>query len=67
MTRFDIFVKTLILKQLHMQDETLNPKQDDLISIMMKEIYENKKLLTMDIEKKVQHIAEAYRPKVTGF
>lgn len=67
MTRFDMYVKTLILTYLHMQENSLNARQLDVLQLMMKEIYENKKLLTMDIEHKVHHIAEAYRPKLSGF
>lgn len=67
MTRFDTYVKTLILSYLHVQENSLNARQLDVLQLMMKEIYENKKLLTMDIEHKVHHIAEAYRPKLSGF
>lgn len=64
MTRFDIYVKTLILHHLHLQEHALNPNQSDVLQLMIKEIYENKALLTMNIEDKVHHIADAYRPKL---
>lgn len=67
MTRFDTYVKTMLLTYLHMQENSLNARQLDILQLMMKEIYENKKLLTMDIEHKVYHIAEAYRPKLSSF
>lgn len=67
MTRFDMYVRDLILRHLHIEESTLNPNQAEVLQLMMREIYENKKLRMMNIEDKVHHIAEAYRPKLSGF
>lgn len=61
MTRFDYFIRHLILQKLHLSLTQLNERQMLLLDSMVKEVYQNKQLHQLDVEQKVNHIVSKHQ------
>lgn len=60
MTRMDIFIKNMILKRLHVSENALNEDQNSLLQQMIQDIYQDRKLLYLNIEQRVDVILQRY-------
>lgn len=63
MTRFDIFIRNMILDALSVTHLELTPKQAALLRIMIQETYQNEHYLLLSIEDKVKQITQSYRDR----
>lgn len=63
MTRFDIFIRNMILDALSVTHLELTPKQVTLLRIMIEETYQNEHYLLLSIEDKVKQITQSYRDR----
>lgn len=61
MTRFDIFVRTMILKHFSLSHLELSVAQEVLLQQMIDEIYQRKDLLPYHIEERVKQVVEQHR------
>lgn len=62
MTRFDLFIRNMILQKLHLQEFQLSDREEVLLDQMLREIYHDSHLLHMSIETRVQHVLKHYQP-----
>lgn len=63
MTRFDIFIRNMILDSLSISHLELTPKQAALLRVMIQETYQNEHYLSFSIEDKVKQITQSYRTR----
>lgn len=61
MTRFDIFVRSLILKHLSLSHLELSINQEALLLKMIEETYHNLELLPYSIEDRVTEVVHRHR------
>ena len=64
MTRFDIFIRKMILDALSMSHLELNIHQEAFIQKMIQETYQNSQLFLLPIEERVAYVVNQYRNHV---
>lgn len=63
MTRFDVFIRNMILHQLHLMEDQVTPHQSQMIDLMIKELYQNERFASMNVESRVEHLVTTYQKR----
>lgn len=61
MTRFDYFIRIMILESLSLLHTELNIHQEAIIQKMIQETYQNSQLFLLPIEERVAYVISRYR------
>ncbi len=64
MTRFDTFIRRMILESLVLSHTELNIHQEAIIQKMIQETYQNSQLFLLPIEERVAYVVKHYRDHI---
>lgn len=60
MTRMDCYIKRLLLDRLHYSEFYMNEREEQLLQRMIQEVYQNRTLIQLDVEQRVDLLVQKY-------
>lgn len=60
MTRMDCYIKCLLLDRLHYSEFYMNEREEQLLQRMIQEVYQNRTLIQLDVEQRVDLLVQKY-------
>lgn len=64
MTRFDIYIRKMLLDSLSLSYLELSPQQEAVLNAMIDETYANEALMGMNVEQRVAHVVKQYQNRM---
>ncbi len=64
MTRFDIYIRKMLLDSLSLSYLELTPQQEVVLNAMIDETYANEALMSMNVEQRVAHVVKQYQNRI---